>query len=93
MASKVNRIPSLIEKNLREQDKFLEKFKSKILSIELEHKQTDDVIQLMKDLVAEQKKCIVSLLRNTSTKPDKIVEDVLDHCFKSLKMIDSRYKR
>lgn len=93
MASTVFRIPSLIEKHLLEEEKFLNKFKSELLSIDIEHKQTDIVVRLIKDLVAEQRNCIVNLLQNTSTKPDKIVGDVFDHCLKSLQLIDSRYKR
>lgn len=93
MASTASRIPSLIEKQLLNQDKFLDKFKSELLSIDIEHKQTDNIVRLIKDLVAEHRNCIIHLLQNTSTKPDKIVGDVFGHCLKSLQLIDSRYKR
>lgn len=87
------RVPSLIEKQFELLDKFLVKFKSEILSIGLTHKQTDIVVKLMIDLLTENQNAIDHLLINTATQPKKIVQNVLDHCKKSLSPFDSQYKR
>lgn len=87
------RVPSLIEKQFELLDKFLVKFKSEILLIGLTHKQTDIVVKLMNDLLTENQNAIDHLLINTVTEPQKIVQNVLGHCKKSLSPFDSQYKR
>lgn len=84
---------SLIEKQIELLDEFLVKFKSEILLVGLTHKQTDMVLKLMNDLLTENENAIEHLLIQTTTEPQKIVQNALGHCKKSLSAIDSQYKR
>lgn len=93
MASSSYRIPSLIEKQILEQDNLFIKFKSQFNSIGLNYKQTDDVVRLMASMVTEKMNCIQLLLKSTTTEPEKIVRDVLGNYLKGLQSMDSRLKR
>lgn len=93
MSSSSYRIPSLIEKQILEQDTLFNTFKSQFNSIGLNYKQTDDVVRLMASMVTEKMNCIQLLLKSTTTEPEKIVKDVLGNCLKGLQSMDSRLKR
>lgn len=94
MASKFDyRIPSLIEKKLVEFDKFFVHFTSQFFCIGISQKQMDDIVELMRNLLVENKNIIDYLLEKTSTQPKKIIEDVFGHSEKSLEAIGSQYKR
>lgn len=87
------RIPSLLEKELNKLNILLNKLKSDLLLFNLDENQTTNVVQLIKDLVNENKNSIDYLLKNTATTPEKIVGDVLGNSIKYFESIDSQYKR
>lgn len=87
------RIPSLIEKHLRTIDESINKFKHELLLIGLQYKQTDSVVKIMNDFIDDNRKSILFLIENTSTKSEKIVDDVLGYSQKRLQSMDSHYKR
>lgn len=93
MAASTNRIPSLIQKQLNEQDNFLKKIKSDLVSIDLNYKQMDSVLKAISSVVSENKRCIEFLLQQASTNAEKIVANVFGHCINSLQSMDSHYKR
>lgn len=87
------RIPSLIEKQLIELDKFLNNMKSQLILSGLDYKQTNNVARLMSELLFESEKSILHLIKNTVTSPEKIVGDVFGQCKKTIQSFDSQYKR
>lgn len=87
------RIPSVIENRLIESTKVLNKLKSELLSIDINQNQMSNVVTLIKELITENRKSIEYLLKNTATKPEKIVEDVFINSLRSFESIDSHYKR
>lgn len=94
MASNLEfRIPSLIEARLNESSETLKKIKSELLLLDITQDQANNVVQLFKDLMTENKNSIEYLLNNTETNPQKIVQDVLKHSLKFFESIDTAYKR
>lgn len=87
------RIPSLIEKELRRIDESINKFKYELSMIGLQYKQTDSVVKLINSFIDDNRKSILLLLENTTTKSGKIVDDVLGYSQKQLLSMDSHYKR
>lgn len=87
------KIPSLVEKQLNELNKFLNIMPSQLILNGLDYKQTDNIVRLMKELLCESERCILHLIKNTVTSPEKIVGDVFEQCKKAMQSIDSKYKR
>lgn len=87
------RIPSLMEKELQNINDSVKHFKNELFSCGLEYKQTDKVVKLVKDLIADNQTSLLFLLQNTVTNPEKIVGDILGANQKALQAVDSHYKR
>lgn len=87
------RIPSLIEKELEKFDTFLNVFKADLSLIALNQNQKDSIVKLMSALVSESQNSIDFLLKNTVTRPEKIVGDLLGRFTNFLDGINSNYKR
>lgn len=87
------RIPSLLENKINELDKYFDQFKSELFSLGLNQRQSDAIVKLTNNLLAENRSIIDYLLKNTVTPPRKIVEHVFDYNKKTLEAIDSQFKR
>lgn len=87
------RIPSLIEKEIKKLEICLNECKKEYLLIGLNQKQTDCVVKSMSNLLSKIQNSTVSLLKNTVTPPEKIVNDLFGRSTSLLNGIDSQRKR
>lgn len=71
----------------------MNELKSELFLLNLNQKQTTKVIQLIKKLLSGNKTSIEYLLKNTTAKPDKIIEDVFGNSLRYFESIDSHFKR